>query len=96
MSPIDHRSAIEAVFQESYAVVLASVATRYRDIDLAEEAVQDALVEALRTWPEQGVPDNPGGWISAGGTASSHRPDPSSGDPGPEAGRPRRLREDRT
>jgi RNA polymerase sigma-70 factor (ECF subfamily) len=65
MSPIDHRSAIEAVFHESYAVVLASVATRYRDIDLAEEAVQDALVEALRTWPEQGVPDNPGGWISA-------------------------------
>ena len=64
MSARDHRAAIEAVFRDSYALVLANVATRYRDIDLAEEAVQDALVEALRTWPEKGVPDNPPGWIS--------------------------------
>jgi RNA polymerase sigma-70 factor (ECF subfamily) len=64
MSSGDHVAAIEAVFRESYAVVLASVATRCGDIDLAEEAVQDAMLEAVRTWPERGVPDNPPGWIS--------------------------------
>lgn len=55
---------ISEVFRDSYAVVLASVAKMCRDIDLAEEAVQDALVEALRSWPEKGVPDNPPAWIS--------------------------------
>src|SRR3970040_2429593 len=64
MSSSDHAAAIEAVFRESYAVVLAAVATHCGDIALAEEAVQDALVEAVRTWPEQGIPDNPPGWIS--------------------------------
>ena len=64
MSTNESRAAIEGVFRDSYTLVLANVATRCRDIDLAEEAVQDALVEALRTWPEQGVPDNPPGWIS--------------------------------
>jgi RNA polymerase sigma-70 factor (ECF subfamily) len=64
MSSSDHAAAIDAVFRESYAVVLAAVATHCRDIDLAEEAVQDAMVEAARTWPSQGVPDNPPGWIS--------------------------------
>ncbi|HYJ23511.1 MAG TPA: sigma factor, partial [Acidimicrobiia bacterium] len=65
MSSVDHKDVIEAVFRESYAVVLSGLATRFRDIDLAEEAVQDALVEALRSWPEKGIPDNPPGWISA-------------------------------
>ena len=65
MSSADPRDVIEAVFRESYAVVLSGLATRFRDIDLAEEAVQDALVEALRSWPEKGIPDNPPGWISA-------------------------------
>jgi RNA polymerase sigma-70 factor (ECF subfamily) len=60
----DHREAIEAVFRESYSLVLAGVATRVRDIDVAEEAVQDALLEALRDWPESGVPANPPGWLT--------------------------------
>ncbi len=55
---------IAEVFRDSYSVVLASVAKMCRDIDLAEEAVQDALVEALRDWPAKGVPDNPPAWIS--------------------------------
>jgi RNA polymerase sigma-70 factor (ECF subfamily) len=65
MSDADHKAAIEEVFRESYGVVVAQLATRFRDIDLAEEGIQDALVEALRSWPEKGVPDNPPGWISA-------------------------------
>jgi RNA polymerase sigma-70 factor (ECF subfamily) len=64
VSVIDHRTAIEGVFRESYPIVLANVATQCRDIDLAEEAVQDALVEALGSWPVNGVPDNPAGWIT--------------------------------
>jgi RNA polymerase sigma-70 factor (ECF subfamily) len=58
------REAIERVFRESYSMVLASVSRMARDIDLAEEAVQDALVEALRDWPTSGIPDNPPAWIS--------------------------------
>ena len=65
MSSTDHKTVIEATFRESYAVVLSGLATRFRDIELAEDALQDALVEALRSWPEKGIPDNPPGWISA-------------------------------
>jgi len=65
MNAGDHKEIVESVFRESYGVVLSGLATRFRDIDLAEEAVQDALVEALRTWPDKGVPDNPPGWITA-------------------------------
>ncbi|MEX1249536.1 MAG: RNA polymerase sigma factor [Acidimicrobiia bacterium] len=55
---------VERVFRESYSVVLATISRLCRDIDLAEEAVQDALAQALLDWPERGVPDNPPGWIS--------------------------------
>jgi RNA polymerase sigma-70 factor (ECF subfamily) len=58
------KEAIERVFRESYSMVLASVSRMARDIDLAEEAVQDALVQALRDWPTSGIPDNPPAWIS--------------------------------
>jgi len=63
--PTDHREVVEEAFRASYPLVVASIARACGDIDLAEEAVQDALVEALRSWPERGVPDNPPGWISA-------------------------------
>ncbi|MGF1616916.1 MAG: RNA polymerase sigma factor [Acidimicrobiia bacterium] len=57
-------AAVEQVFRESYPVVLASISRFSRDIDLAEEAVQDALAQALIDWPRRGIPDNPHGWIS--------------------------------
>ncbi len=56
-------SAVEAVFRESYSLVVSSLSRQLRDIDLAEEALQDAFAEALRAWPETGVPSNPGGWL---------------------------------
>ncbi|MGF1647284.1 MAG: sigma factor, partial [Kineosporiaceae bacterium] len=43
--------------------VLALLARRYGDVDLAEEAVQEALLSAWRTWPRDGVPANPAGWL---------------------------------
>jgi RNA polymerase sigma-70 factor (ECF subfamily) len=60
----DIDAVLERVFRESYPMVLASISRLYRDIDLAEDAVQDAMAHALVDWPERGVPDNPPGWIS--------------------------------
>ncbi|WP_199540591.1 RNA polymerase sigma factor [Paraburkholderia kururiensis] len=57
-----HR-AIEAVWRIESAKVIAHVARVVRDVGLAEEIAQDALVAALERWPETGVPDNPGAWL---------------------------------
>lgn len=59
----NHVAAVEQVFRESYSLVLARLSRQMRDIDLAEEVIQDAFAEALRTWPDAGVPINPGGWL---------------------------------
>ncbi len=60
---MDARASIEAVFRIESAKVIASIARMVRDVGLAEELAQDALVAALETWPEQGIPDNPGAWL---------------------------------
>lgn len=60
----DHHAATESAFRESYPLVVASLSRQLRDIDLAEEAIQDAFAEALRSWPKSGIPVNPGGWIA--------------------------------
>lgn len=57
-----HR-AIEAVWRMEAASVIAGVARLVRDVGLAEELAQDALVAALERWPDAGVPDNPGAWL---------------------------------
>ncbi|OLL31839.1 RNA polymerase subunit sigma-24 [Burkholderia sp. SRS-W-2-2016] len=57
-----HR-AIEAVWRIEAAKVIAHVARIVRDVGLAEELAQDALVAALEHWPAAGVPDNPGAWL---------------------------------
>jgi len=59
-----HR-AIEAVWRIECAKVIATVARMVRDVGLAEELAQDALVAALEHWPGSGVPDNPGAWLTA-------------------------------
>ncbi len=59
-----HR-AIEAVWRIESARVIATVARMVRDVGLAEELAQDALVAALEHWPASGVPDNPGAWLTA-------------------------------
>lgn len=55
--------AISAVWRIESAKIVASVARMVRDIGLAEELSQDALVSALESWPGKGVPDNPGAWL---------------------------------
>lgn len=47
------------------ARLIASLARMVRDVGLAEELAQDALVVALEQWPKSGVPDNPGAWLMA-------------------------------
>src|SRR5713226_7737058 len=58
-------AAIDAVWRIESAKVIASVARMVRDVGLAEELAQDALLTALETWPGTGVPDNPGAWLMA-------------------------------
>ena len=57
--------AIDAVWRIESAKIVASLARMLRDVGLAEELAQDALVAALETWPASGVPDNPGAWLMA-------------------------------
>jgi RNA polymerase sigma factor (sigma-70 family) len=59
-----HR-AIDAVWTIESAKIIAALARIVRDIGLAEELAQDALVAALEQWPESGIPDNPGAWLMA-------------------------------
>jgi RNA polymerase sigma factor (sigma-70 family) len=61
----DTHGTIRAVFRLESAKVVACVARMVRDVGLAEELAQDALVSALEQWPESGVPDNPGAWLMA-------------------------------
>jgi predicted RNA polymerase sigma factor len=57
------RRAVEAVARDSYGRLLAFVAARTQDMAAAEDALADAFVAALNTWPRDGVPDNPGAWL---------------------------------
>ncbi|MEH0576343.1 RNA polymerase sigma factor [Streptomyces sp. B21-108] len=66
----DPRTAIETVFRLESPRVIAAVARVVRDVGIAEELAQDALVAALEQWPRDGVPDNPGAWLTA---AARHR-----------------------
>jgi RNA polymerase sigma factor (sigma-70 family) len=59
-----HR-AIDAVWRIESAKLIAGLARLVRDVGLAEELAQDALVVALETWPKTGVPDKPGAWLMA-------------------------------
>jgi RNA polymerase sigma-70 factor, ECF subfamily len=59
-----HR-AIDAVWRIESARLIAGLARLVRDIGLAEELAQDALVAALEQWPRSGIPDNPGAWLMA-------------------------------
>ncbi len=58
---------IETVWRIEAPRLIAGLARFVRDLDLAEELAQDALVAALETWPRDGVPDNPGAWLMATG-----------------------------
>src|ERR1019366_3639309 len=61
----DARRAIEVVWRIESARLIAALTRMVRDVGLAEDLAQDALVAALEHWPEDGVPENPGAWLLA-------------------------------
>ena len=63
MPAADAHRAIDAVWRIESARLIAGLARMVRDVGLAEDLAQDALVAALEQWPESGVPDNPGAWL---------------------------------
>ncbi len=65
MTASDSARAIEAVWRIESGRLIAGLVRTLRDVSLAEDVAQDALVAALEQWPESGVPDNPGAWLMA-------------------------------
>jgi RNA polymerase sigma-70 factor (ECF subfamily) len=65
MAEADVSRTIEAVWRIESARLIAGAARLVRDVGLAEDLAQEALVAALEQWPESGVPDNPGAWLMA-------------------------------
>jgi RNA polymerase sigma-70 factor (ECF subfamily) len=57
-------TAVERVFREERAAVLATLIRQVGDFQLAEDALQDAFAAAVATWPKEGVPESPGAWIT--------------------------------
>lgn len=70
MTATDIHRTIDAVWRIESARIIATLARMVRDVGLAEELAQDALVAALEQWPESGIPGNPGAWLTA---AAKHR-----------------------
>ncbi|HTZ28007.1 MAG TPA: RNA polymerase sigma factor [Streptosporangiaceae bacterium] len=70
--PEAHR-AVEAVWRLESARIIAGLARMVRDVGLAEDLAQEALVAALRQWPQAGIPPSPGAWLMA--TAKHHAVD---------------------
>ena len=65
MTVSDTHRAIDAVWRIESAKIIAGLTRIVRDVGLAEELAQDALLAALESWPESGIPDNPGAWLMA-------------------------------
>jgi RNA polymerase sigma-70 factor (ECF subfamily) len=65
VTSLDVTRTIEAVWRIESARLIAGIARLVRDVGLAEDLAQEALVAALEQWPESGVPDNPGAWLMA-------------------------------
>ena len=69
-------AAIERIYREEYGRIVASLVRRFGDIDIAEEAAGEALLVAVEKWPVDGVPPNPGGWLTTTAGNRRHRQDP--------------------
>src|SRR6266851_3223678 len=65
MAAPDTRLAIDAVWRIESAGLIAGLTRIVRDVGVAEDLAQDALVAALEQWPNSGIPENPGAWLMA-------------------------------
>ncbi|MCW2748497.1 MAG: polymerase, sigma subunit, family [Nocardioidaceae bacterium] len=66
----DLRAEIDRIYREEYGRVVASLARRFGDLDIAEDASSEALIAAVEQWPTEGIPPSPGGWLT---TTAAHR-----------------------
>jgi RNA polymerase sigma-70 factor (ECF subfamily) len=64
VSDVDVQQAITQVHHEEWARVVAALTRRFGDLDIAEEAAAEAIAIAVERWPADGVPPNPGGWLT--------------------------------
>jgi RNA polymerase sigma-70 factor (ECF subfamily) len=69
VSGVEVGEAVARAHQEEWARVVAALARRFGDLDIAEEAAAEAFATAVERWPTDGVPPNPGGWL----TTTAHR-----------------------
>ena len=65
MQATDTHGAIDAVWRIESPRLIAGLMRIVRDLGVAEDLAQDALVAALEQWPQSGIPDNPGAWLMA-------------------------------
>ena len=70
MTATDTHRAIDAVWRIEQAKLIAGLTRMVRDVGIAEDLAQEALVAALDQWPKSGIPENPGAWLM---TAAKHR-----------------------
>lgn len=70
MSQVDIQEAITRVHHAEWARVVASLTRRFGDLDIAEEAAADAFATAVERWPADGIPPNPGAWLT---TTATHK-----------------------
>ena len=64
MSGVDVRAAITRAHRQEWARVVASLTRHFGDLDIAEEAAAEAFATAVGRWPADGVPPNPGAWLT--------------------------------
>jgi RNA polymerase sigma-70 factor (ECF subfamily) len=70
VSLVDVREAVTQAHHEEWARVVASLTRRFGDLDIAEEAAAEAFATAVGRWPADGVPPNPGAWLT---TTANHK-----------------------
>jgi len=73
VTEIDAKARAEDVARVAYGKLIAMLASRTGDIIAAEDALADAFVAALKTWPERGIPDKPEAWLLTVATSGHHR-----------------------
>jgi RNA polymerase sigma-70 factor (ECF subfamily) len=71
VSVVDVREAITRAHHEEWARVVAALTRRFGDLDVAEEATAEAFATAVERWPADGVPPNPGGWLTTTATRTA-------------------------
>ena len=68
MNRVDVRAAISQIHREEWARVVAALVRRFGDLDIAEESAAEAFANAVERWPDDGVPPNPGAWLTTTAT----------------------------